>query len=45
VEPFQEKDEQELLDEVLIGETIKNRLNKPRKEVKFTWEGLKNALH
>ena len=44
MEPFQEKDEQELLDEVLIGETIKNRLNKPRKEVKFTWEGLKNAL-
>ena len=45
MEPFQpKKTEDELVGEVLLEKAIKRKLNKPRKEVKFTWEGLKNAL-
>ena len=45
MEPFKQKSEESLLlDEVFVKDTIKKKLNKPRKEVKFTWEGLKKAL-
>ena len=45
MEPFQpKKTEDELVGEVLLEKAIKRKLNKPRKEVKFTWEGLKKAI-
>ena len=46
MEPFEKKKtEEELVGEVLVNKAIKNKLNAPRKEVKFTWEGLKKALY
>ena len=45
MEPFEKKKtEEELVGEVLVNKAIKNKLNAPRKEVKFTWEGLKNFV-
>ena len=45
MEPFKKKKtEKDLINEVLVKNTIKDKLNKPRKEVKFTWEGLKKAI-
>ena len=45
MEPFQpKKTEDELVGEVLLEKAIKRKLNKPRKQVKFTWEGLKNFV-
>ena len=44
MDPFKKKTESQLLDEIFVKDTIKETLNKPKKEVKFTWEGLKNAL-
>ena len=45
MEPFQpKKTEDELVGEVLLEKAIKRKLNKPRKQVKFTWEGLKNTI-
>ena len=45
MEPFEKKSqEEEIIDKIVLNETIKKKLNKPRKQVKFTWEGLKNAL-
>ena len=46
MEPFQPKksEEEEIIDRIVLNKTIKKRLNKPRKQVKFTWEGLKEAL-
>ena len=45
MEPFKKKKtEKDLINEVIVKNTIKDKLNKPRKEVKFTWEGLKNAI-
>ena len=42
--PFKEKQQDSLIDKNSLQESVKERLNKPRKKVKFTWEGLKNAL-
>ena len=42
--PFKEKQRDSLIDKDSLQESVKERLNKPRKKVKFTWEGLKNAL-
>ena len=42
--PFKEKQRDSLIDKKSATESIKERLNAPRKKVKFTWEGLKNAL-
>ncbi|BCV06262.1 MAG: hypothetical protein CM15mV129_290 [uncultured marine virus] len=40
MEPFEKKKtEEELVGEVLVNKAIKNKLNAPRKEVKFTWDG------
>ena len=45
MDPFQpKKTEEQLVGEALVRSSIKNKLNKPRKEVKFTWEGLKNFV-
>jgi len=46
VDPFKPKKENRLyeIDKDRILEEAKKKLNKPRKEVKFTWEGLKDAL-
>ena len=44
MDPFKKKTESQLLDEVFVKDTIKETLNKPKKEVKFTWEGLKNFV-
>jgi hypothetical protein len=46
MEPFQPKksEEEEIIDRIVLNKTIKKRLNKPRKQVKFTWEGLKNFV-
>ena len=42
--PFKEKQRDSLIDKKSATKSIKEKLNSPRKEVKFTWEGLKNAL-
>jgi len=45
MEPFEKKKtEEELVGEVLVNKAIKNKLNAPRKQVRFTWEGLKNFV-
>ena len=45
MEPFEKKKtEDELVGEVLVNKAIKNKLNAPRKQVRFTWEGLKNFV-
>ena len=45
MEPFQpKKTEDELVGEVLLEKAIKRKLNKPRKEVKFTWKGAADFL-
>ena len=44
MDPFKKKTESQLLDEIFVKDTIKETLNKPKKEVKFTWEGLKNFV-
>ena len=44
MDPFKKKQEDVALDEAIVSRTIKDKLNAPRKQVKFTWEGLKNAL-
>ena len=46
MEPFQPKksEEEEIIDRIVLNKTIKKRLNKPRKQVKFTWQGLKNFV-
>ena len=46
MDPFKPKKENRLyeIDKDRILEEAKKKLNKPRKEVKFTWEGLKNAI-
>ena len=41
--PFKEKQRDSLIDKKSATESIKERLNAPRKKVKFTWEGLKKA--
>ena len=45
MDPFKKKTESQLLDEIFVKDTIKETLNKPKKEVKFTWEGLKILYH
>tara|TARA_R100000654_G_scaffold500_6_gene1893 strand:- start:1893 stop:6062 length:4170 start_codon:yes stop_codon:yes gene_type:complete len=42
--PFKEKQRDSLIDKKSATKSIKEKLNSPRKEVKFTWEGLKKAL-
>jgi len=45
MEPFEKKKtEEELVGEILVNKAIKNKLNAPRKQVRFTWEGLKNFV-
>ncbi len=44
MDPFLPKKETEYVDDIFVKKTIKEKLNKPRKEVKFTWEGLKNFV-
>ena len=45
MEPFKKKKtEKDLINEVIVKNAIKNKLNKPRKEVKFTWKGLAEAV-
>ena len=44
MDPFKKNTESQLLDEIFVKDTIKETLNKPKKEVKFTWEGLKNFV-
>ena len=44
MDPFKKKQEDVALDEAIVSRTIKDKLNAPRKQVKFTWEGLKKAL-
>ena len=45
MDPFQpKKTEEQLVGEALVRSSIKNKLNAPRKEVKFTWEVLKNFV-
>ena len=46
MDPFKPKKENRLyeIDKDRILEEAKKKLNKPRKERKFTWEGLKNAI-
>ena len=44
MDPFKKKTESQILDEIFVKDTIKETLNKPKKEVKFTWEGLKNFV-
>ena len=45
MEPFEKKKtEDELVGEALVRTSIKNKLNKPRKEVKFTWDGFSKAI-
>ena len=45
MEPFEKKKtEEELVGEVLVNKAIKNKLNAPRKEVKFTWDGFSKAV-
>ena len=45
MEPFKPKSEEEIIiDSIVAKDVIKKRLNKPRKEVKFTWKGLAEAV-
>jgi len=46
MEPFQPKksEEEEIIDRIVLNKTIKKRLNKPRKQVKFTWKGAADFL-
>ena len=37
--PFKEKQRDSLIDKKSATESIKEKLNAPRKKVKFTWEG------
>ena len=44
MEPFKKRNRSYEIDKETILNQAKKKLKEPRKEVKFTWEGLKNAL-
>ena len=45
MEPFKDpKKQKELIDKYYVKKSIKDSLTKPRKEVKFTWKGFKDAV-
>ena len=43
-QPFKEKQRDSLIDKKSATESIKEKLNSPRKEVKFTWKGFQDAV-